>query len=96
VTSFNSCTIKVVKIGTNRKPVCNILFVINSNLSRFNVVVVGLDQRSYSTLGPVSAWVGDRGRVNHLSAEPGTQAYSARARPLWGQARMSTWRKLGK
>jgi len=23
------------------------------------------------------------GRVNHLTAEAGTQAYSARARPLW-------------
>ena len=30
--------------------------------SRFSVAVtqVGLDQHSYSTLGPVSAWVGDR------------------------------------
>jgi len=32
-------------------------------------------------------------RVNHLGAEPGTQAYSARACPLW-QAGMSTWQKL--
>ena len=36
-------------------------------------------ERSYSTVGPVSAGVGDRlwTRINHLGAEPGTQAYSA-------------------
>jgi len=45
---------------------------------------VRLDQRSYSTLGPVSARVGDRYvRINRLSKEPGTQAYSASARPVW-------------
>ena len=27
---------------------------------------VGLDQRSYSTLGPVSAWMGDRLRAGKL------------------------------
>jgi len=46
-------------------------------------------------LGPVSAWVGDRLWMgNHLGAEPGTQAYSAKAHPLW-QAVMSTRHKLG-
>jgi len=39
-------------------------------------------------------WVTVFGRVNHLGAEPGTQAYSAWARPLW-QAGMSTRQKLG-
>ena len=39
---------------------------------------VSLDQRSYSTLGPVSAWMGDRlGRVNQLGADQGTRVYSA-------------------
>jgi len=36
---------------------------------RFGLVVtrVGLDQRSYSTPGPVSVWMGDRLRVGKLS-----------------------------
>ena len=36
---------------------------------RFSLVVtcVGLDQRSFSTLGPVSAWMGDRLRASKLS-----------------------------
>jgi len=42
---------------------------------------VGLDQCSYSTLGPVNTWVGVRltvlGRVNHLDAERSTLVYSA-------------------
>ena len=43
-----------------------------------SAVYIGLDQRSYSTLGPVSAWVDDRLWIgNHLGAEPGTQVYSA-------------------
>jgi len=42
----------------------------------------------------VPGWVAIFGRVNHLGTEPGTQAYSARARPLW-QAEMSTRQKLG-
>jgi len=42
----------------------------------------------------VPGWVTVFGRVNHLGAEPGTQAYSAWACPLW-QARMSTWQKPG-
>ena len=42
---------------------------------------VGLDQRSYSTIDPVMpGWATIFGRVNHLDAEPGTQAYSAWAR----------------
>jgi len=28
--------------------------------------IVGLDQRSYSTSGPVNTWMGDHLRVNHL------------------------------
>jgi len=42
----------------------------------------------------VHSWVTVFGWVKHLSAEPGTQAYSAWACPLW-QTRMTTWRKLG-
>ena len=38
----------------------------------------GIGQRSYSTSGPVSAWMGDRlGRVNHLGAEPAIHVNSA-------------------
>jgi len=41
------------------------------------VVADGLDQNTYSTLGPVPGWVTVFSRVDHLGAEPGTQAYSA-------------------
>ena len=51
---------------------------------------VGLDQRSYSTLGPVSAWMGDRLRVGKLSryvtSHPGQLSLAI---PLWVGA-MST------
>jgi len=55
----------------------------------------GLDQRSYSTLGPVSAWVGDRlwaGKPpRRRTRRPGLLSLSPP--PLW-QAGMSTRRKL--
>jgi len=45
---------------------------------------VGLDQCSYSTLGPVSAWMGDRLRVGKLSryvtSHPGQLSLAI---PLW-------------
>jgi len=44
------------------------------------VVTHDFDQRSYSTLGPVSAWVGD---CLWTGKPPGSQVYSAQARPLW-------------
>jgi len=44
----------------------------------------GLDQCSYSTLGPVNAQMGDRFRTSKPHAtEPATQVNSARAIPLW-------------
>jgi len=53
-------------------------------------LTVGLDQRSYSTLGPVSAWMGDRLRAGKLSryvtSHPGQLSLAI---PLWVGA-MST------
>jgi len=56
---------------------------------RFSLVVhvterVGLYQRSYSTLGPISAWMGDRLQVGKLSryvtSHPGQISLAV---PLW-------------
>ena len=48
------------------------------------VVYVGLDQRSCSTLGPVSAWMGDRLRAGSLSryvaSHPGQLSLAI---PVW-------------
>ena len=48
---------------------------------------VGLDQRSYSTLGPVSAWMGVRLRAGKLSryvtSHPGQLSLAI---PLWVRA----------
>ena len=42
-------------------------FVQNDNVMGGGLAQLVLDQRSYSTLGPVSAWMGDRLRqVNYL------------------------------
>jgi len=50
----------------------------------------GLDQRSYSTLGPVSAWMGDRLRVGKLSRYVTSHlGQLSLATPLWVSA-MST------
>ena len=61
--------------------------------SRFSVAV---DQRSYSMLGPVSAWVGDRlwmGKPPYYKTRyPGLLSLSP---ALCGQAGISTRRKLG-
>ena len=62
----------------------------NSKSCRFGF---GLDQRSYSTLGPVSAWMGDRLRAGklsrHVTSHPGQLSL---AMPTWVDA-MSTSRE---
>jgi len=62
--------------------VCYVLVILyHCPDGRFSVAVTRSGyQRSYSTLGLVSAYVSERlwtGWVNRLGAEPGTQAYSA-------------------
>ena len=59
-----------------------------------SVWLSGLNQRSCSTQGPVSAWMGDQlRRIKHPAAEPRTHVNSAWAIPPWVGV-VSTQQKL--